>query len=477
MLYEQFFSFMGLREDPFHVCPDPRFYCSSPAHESALAELQFGIVARQGLLVLTGEPGTGKTFLLNQILDWLPQRGFSSAYIFHSHLEPIGLFRFILREFGVPCQSTSKSDLVHALHTWLLQRHAVQDVPVLIVDEAQGLPSPTLDELRLLLNLETPQGKLLQIILSGQPELDEKLRQPALRQLRQRIMFHSRLPVLTQKETAAYISSRLATAGCSDSSLFPDEVVQDIYKSSGGIPRVVNLLCEHALISAFAEQQRAVSREMIHRISADFGLLANPLTVADLELQPPCARLAPFPVIEKLAPLVGVQPSVREDPVPRALPPSPVESPKPVARLAYVSPWSSFSEMPMHWRRHRSLSAVAVFSRNSATSVQRAWHAFTHLFVPYARSVFDSFLNDCRKLFRVLTLPAPALQLGSSTGSAKKSVEHLNVLAAVVNWLRQPITPSNIFSNRSPARYGTSTRGGSFGPSAVSPRLAPKRRV
>ena len=218
---QQLLSYMGLREDPFHVSPDPRFYCSTPAHESALAELLFGIVTRQGFLVLTGEAGTGKTFLLNQILDWLRQRSLSSAYIFHTHLEPIGLFRFILSDFGVPCQSKSKSDLVHALHTWLLQRHAAGDLPVLILDEAQALPSQTLDELRLLLNLETSRGKLLQIILSGQPELDEMLRQPALRQLRQRIMFHSRLPVLTQDETAAYISSRLATAGCTDSTLFP----------------------------------------------------------------------------------------------------------------------------------------------------------------------------------------------------------------------------------------------------------------
>ena len=139
-MYEQFFSFMGLREDPFHVSPDPRFYYSTPAHESALAELLYGIETRQGFLVLTGEAGTGKTCLLNQILDWLRRRGRSSAYIFHTHLKPIGLFRFILSDFGIPCQSKSKSDFVNALHTWLLQRHAAQDLPVLILDEAQGLP-------------------------------------------------------------------------------------------------------------------------------------------------------------------------------------------------------------------------------------------------------------------------------------------------------------------------------------------------
>jgi general secretion pathway protein A len=474
-MYEQFF---GLCEDPFHVSPDPRFYYSTPAHESALAELLYGIETRQGLLVLTGEAGTGKTCLLNQILDWLRRRGRSCAYIFHTHLEPIGLFRFILSDFGVPCQSKSKSDLVYALHTWLLQCHAAQDPPVLILDEAQGLPLQTLDELRLLLNLETPRGKLLQIILSGQPELDEKLRLPALRQLRQRVMFHSRLPVLTQKETAAYISSRLATAGCSDSSLFPDEVMQDIYTSSRGIPRIVNLLCEHALISAYAERQRVVSPEMIQRIAADFDLLAKPLSVIDSELQSNYVRFAPFPVIKKPRPPAKAnqrltalscweqidfdvfkdldkrtQPAVKEDPVPAVPPLAPMECPKPVARSAYASTPGRSSGVSGYWRRHRSRSVVTALGRNSAASVQRAWHGFTHAFVNYARSVSRSLVRDCRVLFRGLTLPMPALEVGSSTATAnEKSVAHPNVLVRSVNWLRQPVTPANIFSNRSLAR-------------------------
>ena len=539
-MYEQFFSFMGLREDPFHVSPDPRFYYSTPAHESALAELLYGIETRQGFLVLTGEAGTGKTCLLNQILDWLRRRGRSSAYIFHTHLKPIGLFRFILNDFGIPCQSKSKSDFVNALHTWLLQRHAAQDLPVLILDEAQGLPLQTLDELRLLLNLETPRGKLLQIILSGQPELDEKLRLPALRQLRQRVMVHSRLPVLTQKETAAYISSRLATAGCSHSSLFPDEVVREIYTSSRGIPRIVNLLCEHALMFAYAERQRIVSPEMIQRISADFDLLANPLVVNDLELQPDYVRLAPFPIIEKLGPpAVAIEPAVQEDPVPAAPPPAPVESPgywrrhrsrSAVAALgrnssaAVQCAWHGFTgafvnyarsvrlalfpviekpratseatrrfaancwaqiefdiftdpvvavqklaqaaakedpvpaasapvESPGYWRRHRSRSAVAALGRNSSAAVQCAWHGFTGAFVNYPRSVSRSFVRDCRLLFRGLTLPMPAVEVGSSAEAAnEKSVTNRNVLAPAVNWLRQPVSPANIFSNRSLAR-------------------------
>jgi general secretion pathway protein A len=538
-MYEQFFNFMGLREDPFHVSPDPRFYYSTPAHDSALTELLFGIETRQGFLVLTGEAGTGKTSLLNLIIDRLHRLGRSSAYLFHTRLEPIGLLRFILRDFGLPCQSKSKSDLVNALHTWLLQRHAAGDLPVLILDEAQALPPQTLDELRLLLNLETPRGKLLQIILSGQPELEEKLRLPALRQLRQRIMFHSSLPVLTQKETAAYISSRLATAGRADSSLFPEEVVQDIYTSSRGIPRVVNLLCEHALISAYAERQRVVSREMIHRIAADFDLRDNPLAVSDFGLQRRPVRLAPFPVIEKPElPPVAVEPARKGDRVPSVpavsvAPAAPVVYPKywrthrsPLAKLSHNSAvsigraWHAFThavleyaryvglalfpvtekpgrtspsnrrfmaswwaqiyfdifedplagfskrgqagpkedplpvlprhapvESPKYWRGRRSRPVLAAFARDSAASVQRASYAFTHPFVYCARSVSRSFVHDCRLLFRVLTLPMPALELGSSPeGANEKSAAHRNVLAPIVNWLRQPFTPGNVLA-------------------------------
>jgi general secretion pathway protein A len=451
-MYEQLFNSMGLREDPFHVSPDPRYYYRTSAHESALAELLYGIETRHGFLLLTGEPGTGKTSLVKQILDWLHQRGRSSAYIFHAHLKPIGLLRFILRDFGVSCQSESKSDLVNALHTWLLQRYAAQDLPVLIVDEAQDLPLETLDELRLLLNLETARGKLLQIILSGQPELEEKLHLPALRQLRQRIMFHSRLPVFTQKETAAYISSRLAAAGCSDSSFFPDEAVKEIYASSRGIPRVVNLLCEHALISAYAEQQRVVSPEMIQRIAVDFDLFAKPLTVTDPELQPHVVHPTPFPVIEKPAPpsvanqsfTAGLQsqidfdlfndplpavdeedPSaVREHAVPAVPSPAPLEFSKPVARPAYASTLRESIEIPESWRWPRWHSALAVFASNHAESLQRGWHAFIPPFLSYARSVSHSFVHDCRLLIRALSLPTSETQ---DAGTVSKSAKAANV--------------------------------------------------
>jgi general secretion pathway protein A len=555
---DQFFNFLGLREDPFHVSPDPRFYYSTPAHEAALVELLFGIETRQGFLVLTGEAGTGKTSLLNQILNWLHRRGRSTAYIFHTHLEPIGLLRFILSDFGLPCQSKSKSELVKTLHGWLVQRNAADDLPVLILDEAQAIPTHTLDELRLLLNLETPRGKLLQIILSGQPELDEKLRLPQLRQLRQRIMFHSRLSLLTPQETAAYISNRLAVAGCPDSSLFPDQVIQDIYRSSRGIPRVVNLLCEHALISACSERQRAVSPDMIRRIALDFDLLAKPLAVDDSEPQTDYAGFAKFPVMEERVPrstsskrltacgweqidfelfkepYTGIHEQGKlarpEEPVP-APSASVAEAAEPVAHsvdaAVHASTASQVVERRGHWRRRgrvsklaafarsaaaptrhawqevsgslisyaddlrravasastkrrqpspeaqvavkerrlaavhsptpaeptkrwrRPRSAATVFARNHVASVEAGWHAVFDPASDYVRSVGRSFVRDCSNLFRGLTPATPAMEVGSSPGDANRKRAARSVLAPLVSWLRQPITPSNIFSNRS----------------------------
>jgi general secretion pathway protein A len=402
-MYEQFFNFLGLREDPFHVSPDPRFFYTTPSHEAALAELLYGIETRKGFMVLTGEAGTGKTSLLKQILDWLKGRRRSTAYIFHTHVEPIGLLKLILSDFGVPSQSRSKSELISTLQRWLVQRHMDGDLPVLILDEAQALPMQTLDELRLLLNLETPRGKLLQIILAGQPELDETLRSPELRQLRQRIVFHSRLNLLSPEETAAYISRRLAVAGCPDSLLFPEEVIQGIYASSRGIPRVVNLLCEHALISAYAERQHVVSPEMIQRVAADFDLMEKPIAVPESELQAEYTGSSRFPLMEESEsshaldrdsmrwldqiefdasktptapaykwPLQGVQEKTAPPAIPAA---TAVQSPEPLIEQRIESPAThDFEASRKYWRSHRPF--LSRLKRSCVNSVQHAWAAF-----------------------------------------------------------------------------------------------------
>jgi general secretion pathway protein A len=475
--YDHLFNFFGMREDPFHVSPDPRFYCRTRSHESALAELLFGIETRQGFMVLTGEAGTGKTTLLHKLLDWLKQRGRSSAYVFHAILEPVELLQFILRDFGVRCVSLQKGDLVAALHTWLVARNVAGDLPVLILDEAQALPQQTLDELRLLLNLETPRGKLLQIVLAGQPELDDKLRLPALRQLRQRVMIHSRLSLLSEQETAAYTARRLAAAGCNNHALFTPEAMQTIYSSSRGIPRVVNLLCEHALISAYAEQTRVISDEMVQHIAVDFDLLSAPLAVAERQLETHYGRLVSFPLFDDILGNVTASPAPPPvdpiDPLPASSSAAPQESVEPVAHAAYASPLPELPEIPRipvipkYWHRHKSQKAMAVFARKASAFIRLDSPTFFRGVVYYSRSVVLSLLRDCRQVFRALTMPSPAKELSPEAATAiaaataptatdvtaaaatrKPSVRRRNVLVPIANWLRQPISPGSLANQR-----------------------------
>jgi general secretion pathway protein A len=281
--YQHMFRSFGLKENPFQVSLDPRFLFSGPSYETALAELMFGIEAHRGLLVLTGEAGTGKTTLMRHFLQWLNSRQFSSSYIFHTHLHPADLFELVLRDFGVPVESTRKSDLLATLHRWLHDRQVQGDSPVIVIDEAQALSLRTLGELNLLLNLENARGKLVQIVLTGQPELEEKLRRPELRALRQRIMVRCRLPLLSLEETQDYIASRLLGAGGSGVQTFPPETVQTIYSYARGIPRVVNLLCEQALIGAYADRSKTVSSANVRRVAAEFDLVGESFEIISLD--------------------------------------------------------------------------------------------------------------------------------------------------------------------------------------------------
>jgi len=170
--YDHTFSVFGLRENPFQGSPDPRFFFAGRSYETVLTESSRGIESRCGLMVLTGEPGTGKTTIVRHLLQWLADKKFSSSYIFHSHLNSTGLFEFILRDFGVRAESSKKSEMLAALHKWLQDRQQELDLPTVIIDEAQALSVRALSELGLLLNLESSGGKLLQIVLVGQTELE-----------------------------------------------------------------------------------------------------------------------------------------------------------------------------------------------------------------------------------------------------------------------------------------------------------------
>jgi general secretion pathway protein A len=268
-MYKKFF---GLKENPFNVNPDPRFLFSTAHTEETLATLIYGIQRRRGFILLTGEVGTGKTTLLNKLLGWLRRQRVATSFVFNPGLEPTQFFDYMLADFGLNFESRQKGQMLLKLNKWLLERYLVGGTAVLIVDEAQNLSAEVLEEIRLLTNLETSTEKLLQIVLSGQPELEDKLSRPELRQLRQRITLRCKTQPLTLEETQQYITTRLRIAGAYGRTIFTPEAIEMVHFYSKGIPRVINLLCEHGLIGAFAEQKNPVPAERIQEVASEFKL-------------------------------------------------------------------------------------------------------------------------------------------------------------------------------------------------------------
>jgi len=267
-------SFFGLQENPFNVSPDPRYMFVTKEIEEALSGLMYGIQTRKGILTLTGEVGTGKTTLVNRLLNWLNTQGTKSAFIFNSRMNSSQLFDFVLAEFEIACTSTSKSQQLMKLNQWLMDRYKAGETAVLIVDEAQNLTFPVLEEIRLLTNFETSTHKLLQIVLSGQPELEEKLKLPQLRQLRQRITIRSKTSSLTKAQTHSYIQERLRIAGAvsNEEPIFSAQAIDTVHLYSLGVPRVVNLLCEHALINAYVAHNRTIQPTVVEAVAREFQL-------------------------------------------------------------------------------------------------------------------------------------------------------------------------------------------------------------
>jgi type II secretory pathway predicted ATPase ExeA len=283
-------TFFNLKENPFNVNPDPRYLFLTRHTEEALATLTYGVQNRKGFILLSGEVGTGKTTLLNKLLNWLRRERVATAFIFNSRLNVTQFFDFMMADFGIPWEASSletmKSQVLLRLNQWLLERYKAGETAVLIVDEAQNLSPQVLEEIRLLTNLETSTEKLLQIVLSGQPELEIKLNQPELRQLRQRITLRCKTHPLTLEEAYGYISERLRIAGLLASGdgkgqpaprsewrqVFTTEAVEGLYAYSKGIPRIINLLGEHALISAYVDQLKPVSAQTIEEVAREFQL-------------------------------------------------------------------------------------------------------------------------------------------------------------------------------------------------------------
>lgn len=268
-------AFFNLTRNPFELTPDPTCFVPSKRHNEALAALYYGVRQHKGFVVLTGEVGTGKTFLLRCLLGVLKEsKDVVYAYLFNGRLTPTEFLQYILADLGLPAAGKSKHELLLDLGQFLISRRSRQMTTVLIVDEAHLLSSEILEELRLLSNLETTDDKLLQIVLAGQPELDEKLDSFGLRQLKQRIAVRTQLCSLNADETRQYIEQRLQIAGAGprNTRLFPEETTAAVFRYSKGLPRLINTICENGLITAFARQLQEVSPEIIEDVAKEFRL-------------------------------------------------------------------------------------------------------------------------------------------------------------------------------------------------------------
>ncbi|MGA2807604.1 MAG: AAA family ATPase [Terracidiphilus sp.] len=268
-------AFFNLTRNPFDLTPDPTCFVPTKRHNEALAALYYGVRRHKGFVVVTGEVGTGKTLLLRCLLRLLEEsKDIAYAYLFNGRLTPTEFLQYILTDFGVPAAGKSKCELLIELGQFLVSRGAKKMTTVLIVDEAHHLTADILEEVRLLSNLETTDEKLLQIVLVGQPELDEKLDSVGLRQLKQRIAVRTQLEPLDADETRLYIEQRLQIAGAEANlaQLFPERTVAAIQRYSRGLPRLINTICENALLSAYARQSHMVTPDIIEEVANEFRL-------------------------------------------------------------------------------------------------------------------------------------------------------------------------------------------------------------
>jgi general secretion pathway protein A len=279
-MYERFY---GLKERPFDLTPNPRYLLLTASHREALANLEYGIGARKGLIVVTGEAGTGKTTLLRRVLaagiagssQPSPVR---AAYLANPTLDRREFVEYMARALGLSPQTwTSKASFLLELENMLAGLQRDNASVALIIDEAQSLPRELLEEVRLLANIESPTHKLLPVVLVGQPELADRLNEPGLRQLKQRVALRCRLDPLDRNQTAAYIAHRISLAGGEPGAIFSREAVVDIYERSRGIPRSINVICDNALLTGFALDRRPIGSDVVAEVGHDFDLVPTPM--------------------------------------------------------------------------------------------------------------------------------------------------------------------------------------------------------
>ena len=294
----------GLKQEPFNITADPAFLYLSRSHREALAQLSYGIKARKGFVVLTGEVGTGKTTLINGLLDELDSDT-RTALIFSHIANPFDLLRYTCNEFGLRSPQHSRDDFYEylaLLNDYLFESYRSGKNCALIIDEAQNLSSEVLESVRLLSNFETSKDKLLQILLVGQPELSTRLNSQELRQLKQRVTVRYHLRALTLKECQAYISSRLQVAG-GDPMLFTSKAVEVIYACSAGIPRVINVICDGALMTAYSLRKTYIDDSLIRQVTEDLQIGGTVFSGESLSRSPD----------QTLAPMANELPSQPEE--------------------------------------------------------------------------------------------------------------------------------------------------------------------
>lgn len=292
-----YLQFYGLRDIPFSLTPDPRFLYFTASHREVMANLHYGIQHGKGLIVSTGEVGTGKTTMLRAMISRL-DRSVLTSYIFNPGLSVPELYQHLASDFGF-APYTSKADALQKFGRLLMMRHSRGLRTVLIVDEAQGLSRELLEEIRLLLNFETYTEKQLQIILTGQPELRTLLNSTELRQLKQRISLRCEIKPLKADEVSPYIRTRLKVAGASRLDLFTADAVALIYRASEGIPRLINNICDNALLNGFAAESKTIKAEIISEVAESLDLL-QPM-IEDDPQQVMSDSLPPMPVMREEA--------------------------------------------------------------------------------------------------------------------------------------------------------------------------------
>jgi type II secretory pathway predicted ATPase ExeA len=269
-------SFYGLRESPFELTSDPRFLWLTPRHREALSNLEYGLSTAKAVTVLTGDAGTGKTTLLKAALQSDACRGVRAVYLNNPTLTRSEFVEILAQRLNLSGEaSRSKAALLQELEHVLLERRTRGVITALVVDEAQSLTTDILEEIRLLANIETAAHKLLPLVLVGQPELAERLEHASLRQLKQRVALRCQITPFSLQETAAYVGSRIKTAGGQAATLFTREAVMLIQEHSGGIPRLINVICDNALVSGMALGRRPVDREIVVEVCRDFWLRGN----------------------------------------------------------------------------------------------------------------------------------------------------------------------------------------------------------